>query len=83
MTGPIPGVSRHGHELPYASESLALGLSAMPSVAETLPHGHTTTTSACVADLSHSWLALHLARENGLMDNWVRAMIAAVPPTAR
>ncbi|HWF34263.1 MAG TPA: alkaline phosphatase family protein [Solirubrobacteraceae bacterium] len=41
----------------------------------------TTTSSACVANLSHSWLAPHSARDGGKMDNWVPAMIAANGPT--
>jgi phospholipase C len=39
-----------------------------------------TTSSACVADLSHSWVALHQARDNGDNDGWIRAMIAADGP---
>ena len=37
----------------------------------------TTTSSACVADLSHSWVALHSARDGGKMDSWIPAMITA------
>jgi phospholipase C len=41
----------------------------------------TKTSSACVADLSHSWLALHSARDGGKMDGWIGAMTAADGPT--
>ena len=36
-----------------------------------------TTSSACVADLSHAWTALHGAFDGGKMDGWVNSMIAA------
>jgi phospholipase C len=33
----------------------------------------TTTSAACVADLSHMWSTQHAAWDGGLMDNWIAA----------
>jgi len=40
-----------------------------------------TTSSACVADLSHAWTALHGAFDGGRNDGWVTSMIAHNGPT--
>jgi phospholipase C len=37
----------------------------------------TATSSACVADLSHGWTALHQGWDGGKMDNWISAQQAA------
>jgi phospholipase C len=37
----------------------------------------TTTSAACVADLSHAWTAQHAAWDDGRMDNWVPAHLVA------